>query len=121
VRTFRRDGIYRRRWFWYYPWGLTRWWLPGISRGGDEWCNDSVVLKVPPVGALCIFWRPGRLRTIPCPAEWEDSDDETRADYAPCGVYWNGRISERGHIHWDGGVCDEARKWLDSLALRSAP
>jgi hypothetical protein len=31
-------------------------------------------------------------------------------------VYWNGRINGGGHDHWETGVCDEARKWLDSLA-----
>ena len=80
MKTFRRGGIYRRRFFWWYPWGLTRWWLPGISRGGDEWCNDSLVFVVPPLGALVLFWRPGKLRTVPCPEEWDALDDEQRAD-----------------------------------------
>lgn len=113
-QTFRRGGIYRRRWQFWYPWTCTDWWLPRLpSRGGDEWCNDSVVLPLWFLGSLVIFWRPGRLRTMPCPAEWNEIyDDEVRADYAPCGRYWNGRINEAGHAHWETGVCDEARAWL---------
>ena len=115
MKTFRRGGIYRRRFFWWYPWGLTRWWLPGISRGGDEWCNDSLVVVVPPLGALVLFWRPGKLRTVPCPEEWDALDDEQRADYAPCGHLWNGQIHDGAHIHWEAGICDEAQAWLERL------
>lgn len=111
MSTFRRNGIYRHRWFYYYPWGLTRWWLPGISRGADEWCNVSVILKVPFIGALVIFWRPGRLRAMPCPIEWAEMDEWQRANYAPCGVNHGGRIREGAHEHWEG-ACDEARAWL---------
>ena len=113
-QTFRRDGIYRHRFFWWYPWGLTRWWLPGISRGGDEWCNDSLVFVVPPLGALVLFWRPGRLRTMPCDEEWAAMDEQLRADYAYCGHLHGGRIREDAfhHNHLDVWPCDRARRWL---------
>jgi hypothetical protein len=42
-----------------------------ISQGGDEWCNDSIVLTVPLAGMLVIFWRPGPLRVVPCADEWD--------------------------------------------------
>lgn len=115
VKTFRRDGIYRHRFMWWFPWGVTNWWLPRVSRGGDEWCNDSLVFTTPPLGAFVIFWRLGRRRTMPCPADWAGLPGYERADYAPCGQYWNGRISGTGHAHWETGVCDEARRWLDDL------
>ena len=111
--TFRRGGIYCRRWQWWYPWGVTRPWLPRAFRGGDEWCNDSVALVLPPLGGICVFWRPGPLRAMPCPAEWESMDDAQQAGYAPCGTYHGGRLNPGAHDHLDG-PCEEARKWLET-------
>jgi hypothetical protein len=113
-KTFRRDGIYRRRFQIHYPWGLTRWgcFWPLIGRGGDEWCNDSLTLTMPLLGMLVIFWRPGRLRTVPCPDEWDLLGDDERADFAPCGRLYNGLWHENGHVHWEIGICLGAQQWL---------
>jgi hypothetical protein len=112
--TIRRNGVYRRRWQWWFPWGVTDWWRPRAFRGGDEWCNDSACLILPPLGCFVVFWRPGRLRVIPCPADWADLTETERADYAPCGRYYDGRIHASGHMHREAGACDEARAWLNS-------
>lgn len=108
-RTFRRSGIYRRRFMWRYPWSVTDWWKPRVFQGSDEWCDPSVALVLPPLGCLIVFWRPGRMRTMPCPDDWAAMDDWQRADYAPCGYLHGGRLREAGHHHVDG-VCGEARK-----------
>jgi hypothetical protein len=115
-KTFRRDGIYCRRFQLHYPWGLTRWgcmW-PLIDHGGDEWCNDSLMLTVPLVGMLAVFWRPGPLRVVPCAEEWAVMGEDERADYAPCGRLYNGRWHENGHYHWEDGICADAKSWLSS-------
>lgn len=112
MSTFSRKGITRPRFMWWFPWSVTRPWLPRVFRGGDEWCNDSLGFVLPPAGALIVFWRPGRLRTMPCPDEWEVMDNEQRADYAPCGYLWAGRIRKHGHQHWDTGTCAEGLAWL---------
>lgn len=112
MKTFRRDGIYRRRFFWWFPWGVTDWWKPGVSRGGDEWCNDSFVFAVPPFGALVLFWRPGRLRAMPCAECWTLEDEQARADYAGCGYLHGGRVREAAHHHVDVWPCDQAKRWL---------
>jgi hypothetical protein len=112
-RTFRKDGIYRRRWHWWYPWGITRWWQPRMFSGGDEWCNDSRCFVVPPLGCLVVFWRPGRLRELPCTEEWQHMDDLQRADYAPCGYLHGGRLNRRGHHHSLSGIlCFKSITWL---------
>ena len=111
-QTFRRGGIYRPRWHWWFPWTVTDWWRPRVSRGGDEWCNDSLLFVTPPIGAFVIFWRTGRLRTMPCPDEWSVMCEDQRADYAPCGNLHGGRIRDDAHHHVMTGTCDEARAWL---------
>jgi hypothetical protein len=58
-----------------------------------------------------MFWRPGRLRTMPCQADWADMNEGERADYAPCGWLHDGRLRQGAHHHVDG-VCGEAREWL---------
>lgn len=113
MKTFRRNGVYRRRFMWWYPWGVTGWWQPRVFRGGDEWCNDSAALVAPPLGAFILFWRPGRLRTMPCAEEWAWLNDDERADYAPCGYLYGGRVRYDAHHHFETGVCETARKWLD--------
>lgn len=110
--TFRRDGVYRPRLQWWFPWAVTDWWQPRFFRGGDEWCNDSAAVVIPPFGCLVLFWRPGRLRTLPCAEEWGSMDEESRADYAPCGYLYGGRIRRGGHTHWETGMCALARNWL---------
>lgn len=110
--TFRRGGIYRPRWQWWYPWSVTDWWKPRAFKGGDEWCNIPVCFVVPPFGGVALFWKPGRRRTMPCPEEWDLMGDEQRADYAPCGYLHGGRIRRGGHSHWETGVCDGAAEWL---------
>jgi hypothetical protein len=119
-RTFRRDGIYRRRWQWWYPWGVTSWQLPRVFRGGDEWCNDSACFVVPPFGCLVVFWRRGPLRTMPCQADWKLMNDSERADYAPCGYLYGGRINHQAHHHNMSGVlCADATLWLQVVAQYS--
>lgn len=113
-RTFRRDGIYCRRFQWWFPWGVTDWWKPCPFRGGDEWGNPSVCLVLPPFGCLVLFWRPGRLRTVPCLEERALMDDWQLADYAPCGYLYGGRLREGAHHHING-LCDEARAWLATV------
>lgn len=54
------------RLMWWSPTTLTRWWLPRLFGGGDENCNPSVGVVVPPLGAFILLWKPGRLRTTPC-------------------------------------------------------
>jgi hypothetical protein len=120
VSTFRRDGVYRHRFMWWFPWGVTRPWLPRVFKGGDEWCNDSVGFVVPPLGALIVFCRPGPLRTMPCSEDWEAMDNWQRADYAPCGVYWDGRNRKGAHMHF-GGPCTEAWVWLATNDLLATP
>jgi hypothetical protein len=39
-----------RRFMWWAPWGVTRPWGLSVFRGGDEWCNDSVAVKLPLLG-----------------------------------------------------------------------
>lgn len=51
---------------WWPPATLTRWWLPRLFKGADEYCNPSVGVVVPPLGAFIVFWRPGPLRTEQC-------------------------------------------------------
>lgn len=56
------------RWQYVPPWGCTRWALPRIAfyRGGDEFCNDTLLVQVPLLGHV-VFWKPwGPLRTRPC-------------------------------------------------------
>ena len=106
-----RSGACRRRWQWWAPWGVTDFWLPRAFRGSNEWCDDSVAFVVPPLGCLVVFWRPGPMRTMPCPEEWADMDEGQRADYGPCGRYHGGRINWAAHSHLDG-PCGEAARWL---------
>jgi hypothetical protein len=89
-RVFRRDGVYLRRFWWWYPWGLTRWWLPRVFLGGDEWCNVPLCIVVPPLGCFLFFqfWRP--MRTTPCPECWGQLNEASRADYQPGGMYEGG-------------------------------
>jgi hypothetical protein len=112
-RTFRKDGVYRRRWQWWLPWGVTRPWLPRWFYGADEWCNPSVCLVIPPFGCLVIFWHFGRLQTTPCGEDWSHMNDFERADYSPCGFLHDGRISHRRHHHAAAmRLCPVAREWL---------
>lgn len=95
----RKDGIYFRRLWWWYPWHLSRWWLPRVWLGGDEWCNVPLCLTVPPFGCFLVFqfWRP--MRTMPDAACWALLGDAGRADYLPggClegGVFHEDRVAE---------------------------
>lgn len=73
-------AVYARRWNWTPPWGCTRWWLPAVHhyRGGDECCNDTLLIQLPLLGHV-VFWKPwGQLRTAPCDecvAEGRVNDD----------------------------------------------
>jgi hypothetical protein len=78
---------------WWPPRGLTRWWLPKIWTGSNEWCEPSVCFTVPPLGCLIIFHGPKR--TMPCDECWADMQDWCRADYLPGG--W----LEGGVVHQD--------------------
>lgn len=56
--------IYRKRWQYWWPWNVTRPWFPRIERGGDEWCNPSLVINLPFfLGVIVIFYVPGPMRT----------------------------------------------------------
>jgi len=121
VRAFRRSGIYRRRFQVWYPWSVTDWWQPRWFTGGDEWCNDSFCLVIPPFGCLVVFWRPGPLRDLPCPADWRSVSEADRADYAPCGRLHGGDWRDGAHAHWETGICDEARHWLDCILPAEHP
>lgn len=106
MSVFRQDGIYLPRvWYW-YPWRLTRWWLPKIWLGGDEHCNVPLCFTVPPFGCVLFFqfWRP--MRTAPCEECWRHLDAEARADYAPCGWLYGGRVREGAHHHVVDGLCE---------------
>jgi hypothetical protein len=115
LKTFRRGGMYRRRFQWWYPWNVVRWWQPRWFQGSDEWCNDSICFVMPPFGCLVIFWRPGRLRTLPCEEDWRYLDELARADYAPCGYLRNGCLNRDSHHHqYTELSCDIARTWLSA-------
>lgn len=88
--SIRRDGIYFRRVWWWFPWRITRWWLPKIWRGGDEWCNVPLCFTVPPLGVLLIFHQP--MRMVPCGECWAEMPTEQRAAYEPGGYLENGRV-----------------------------
>lgn len=93
MRTFRRNGIYLRRVWWWAPWGVTKWWVPKVWKGGDEWCNVPLCFTVPPFGCLLVFWR--RMRTMPCDECWGVMKGLTKIDYLPGGYL------EGGEIHSD--------------------
>lgn len=99
MAAFRLNGVCRRRFQWWFPWGVTDWRLPRVFRGSDEWCNDSACVVVPPLGCFVLFWRPGRLHTMPCIADWAVLSDEEKADYAPCGWLYGGRLRSPAHHH----------------------
>jgi hypothetical protein len=96
------------------PWGVTDFWKPRVFKGANEWCDESACFVVPPLGCLVVFWRPGRMRTMPCAEDWAEMPDCDRADYAPCGRYHGGRINWAGHAHRDG-PCEEAKAWLEAM------
>jgi hypothetical protein len=114
--TFRRNGIYRRRWQWWFPWSVTDWWRPRFFLGGDEWCNVPGCLVIPPFGCILVLPPRARLRTMPCPEEWGAMDGGQRADYAPCGCLHGGRVNRGGHSHRETGICDAAAEWLKTAA-----
>jgi hypothetical protein len=77
-------SIYRRRWQWWPPTDLTRWWLPRIIRTADEFCNPSLLVVVPPLGALVLFWKPGRMRVEadgPCAVCLADEERDRAAGW----------------------------------------
>jgi hypothetical protein len=82
-----------RRIMWWAPWGLTRWWLPKIWQGGNEWCVPSICFTVPPLGCLIVFYGPWR--TVPCDECWDGMGSGQQADYLPGG--W----LEGGQVHQD--------------------
>lgn len=46
----------RARLMWWSPLGTTRWWVPRVFRGCDEWCNPSLGVVVPPLGTFIVFY-----------------------------------------------------------------
>lgn len=61
-------SIYAHRWQYTPPWGCTCWALPAVRyyRGGDEHCNNTLLIQLPLLGHV-VFWKPwGRLRTSSC-------------------------------------------------------
>lgn len=88
-----------RRLVWWFPWSHTRWWLPRIWFGGDEWCNIPICFTVPPLGCLLVYWR--RLNTEPCGSELALMSDEDRRDYAPGGRLHGGWIHPEIPSAWE--------------------
>lgn len=61
-------SIYAKRWTYTAPWGCSRWALPVVKyyRGGDEFCNNTLLIQLPFLGHV-VLWRPwGKLRTARC-------------------------------------------------------
>lgn len=90
--VLRKDGVYFRRVWWWSPYRLTRWWVPRVWTGGDEWCNVPLCFTMPPFGCLLVFWR--KLRTAPCDGCWAAMSDEQRGWYLPGGRLEGGRIHD---------------------------
>jgi hypothetical protein len=90
-----RNQVIIGRVMWWPPWRVSRPWWFKLWRGGDEWCNDSVALAMPLLGALIVFWRPGPKRAMPCGECWGGMSGEERADYLPGGYL------EGGVVHQD--------------------
>lgn len=90
--TFRKDGIYLPRLWWWFPWGMPHPWKPNIWLGGTEFCDVPLCFTIPPFGCFLVFWR--RLRTMPCDACWADMDDETRSYYQPGGHLEGGKVHQ---------------------------
>jgi len=61
-----KGDYYSERWQYWAPWNVTNPWLPRMFRGGDEYCNPSVVIVLPLLGAFVWFYKRGPLRTEPC-------------------------------------------------------
>jgi hypothetical protein len=55
-----------RRFMWWSPTAITRWWLPRAFAGADENCNPSIAVAIPPLGCFIVFHKRGPLRTSPC-------------------------------------------------------
>ncbi len=88
-----------KRLMWWSPTQLTRWWLPRVFRGTDEYCNPSIAAVIPPLGAFIVFWKPGPLRTKPC--------EECAAFDAPVrGWAWEGVP-----VSFDGSSGGEILDW----------
>jgi hypothetical protein len=117
--TFRKSGIYRHRWQWWFPWSVTDWPDRRTFPGADEYCNESIGVVLPPFGCLVVFYQPGRLRRVPCEECWEQLQDWQQADYAPCGWLHGGRLREHAHHHVIVGPCAEAQEWLCGGFTRS--
>jgi len=93
-----------RRFWWWAPWGTTRWWRFWIWQGGDEWGNVPVCIDIPLLGTFIYYWR-RKWRTMPGAEEWAYMSADERADYAPCGYLYGGEIRPDGHHHWED-ECD---------------
>jgi hypothetical protein len=112
-RTLQKNGVYRPRWQWWFPWSVTRWWLPRWFTGGDEWCNEPACLVIPPLGCFIVNLRP--LRKMPCAEDWARMSDFERADYSPCGFLYDGRLDHSRHHHsFAGRLCQASQEWLDT-------
>lgn len=108
--------VYQKRWQWWTPRGTYRWWLPRVFAGADEWCNDSVAFVIPPFGCFVIFWRPKRMRVVPCDECWADLNVFYRADYAPCGWLHGGTTDMSRHAHFaDETLCEVSVEWLKTV------
>lgn len=63
-------SILRDHWYWHPP-DREDWWRFKVSRGGDEFCNTALIIRLPLLGLFDVF-KPGRLRDeadeIPCPS-----------------------------------------------------
>lgn len=98
MRLLRQADI-GRRFMWWPPWQVTRWWRLWLWHGSNEWCQRSACLDVPLCGTFIFFWEP-RLRTMPCGGCWGHMDEEQRADYLPGGYYEGGRIHDDRIPSW---------------------
>lgn len=88
------------RWWYWKPWKVTRPWLPGVKlypEGGDEFCNPTVLIKFPLMGAIIVRYKRGPIRTEACA--------QCQAEMGPwcpgCRFCHNG---PRCHPYYD---CDE--------------
>ena len=75
---------------WTPPWGCTRWALPYVKyyRGGDEHCNNTLLIQLPLLGHV-VLWKPwGRLGTTPYDECAPESGAETVYRFCPsCGEW----------------------------------
>lgn len=56
----------RKRAWYSPPWAVTHPWRPRVMQAEDEYCNPTVWLQAPFLGALTVRYKTGPLRTEAC-------------------------------------------------------